>query len=804
MFKIILKSAFRNFKKNKIISLINILGLSLGIAVCIIIYQYVSFELSYDKFNENSELLYRIERDPFAGIAPSFVPLLKEDFPEVDKIARMTANWNMTVKNEEFVYNEDHVCFAEPSVLDVFTFHFIEGSRETALDAGKVILTRSTARKYFGSLNPVGKKLVFDGNENFTVSAVIEDIPENSHLRCDFLCSYLSLRNHSVSVEEDYFLGNNNFSDNVVLAYARMHPNTNTEIFASKLPEFVDRHVAPYRNEAGVETKASSYTRFTVRKVEDIHLHSHKINEIRTNSDIGYIYLFAVLALLITVIACINFFNLSTATINSRLNEMGVKKVFGINRKSIYAQFIFESLLLVFVATLIAAGLNFLALPWLKSFLGYSADVRLIPGVNLLLALLLLMIVLSLVTGIVPGKYLAKQKIIGILRSKSAGHSGGKQYRHVLVVFQFVVAIVLFIAIGTIYRQMDFLNRKELGFSKENIILVPSDDQIRDNWNSIRQQLLNHASISQASLSKSTIGGRLTDAPGLSINIDGEWKNWPEKIPHIRTGFNFFKTYDIPVLAGRDFNPERAIDETQAFILNETAARQMGFENYHDIIGKEVRTGSNNSRTGKVIGVVKDFHYESLHSEIVPMVTYISLYSTYTLSVKADNASDETIAHIQKVLAGYHSDYDFTYTFFEDRLAGQYMNEKKMMLLTAFASLFAIFISGLGLLGLSLHTAKNRNKEIGIRKVNGAKISEVLLMLNRDFIKWVAIAFVIATPIAYYAMNSWLENFAYKTELSWWIFALAGLLALGIALLTVSWQSWRAATRNPVEALRYE
>jgi len=803
MFKIILKSAFRNFKKNKIVSLINILGLSLGIAVCIIIYQYVSFELSYDKFHEDSELLYRIERDPFAGIAPSFVPLI-EEFPEVDKIARMTAGWNMTVKNEQHVYSEDHVCFAEPSVLDVFSFHFIEGNPETALEAGNVILTKTIAQKYFGTQNPVGKKLVFDNTENFTVSAVIEDIPENSHLRCDFLCSYLSLRDNDVPAEDDYFLGNNNFSDNVVLAYARVHPNSDIQKLRSKFPEFVDRHVAPHKNEVGLETKASSYTRFTVRKVEDIHLRSHKINEVRTNSDIGYIYLFAVLALLITVIACINFFNLSTATINSRLNEMGVKKVFGISRKSIYAQFIFESLLLVFFATLIAAGLNFLALPWLKSFLGYSVNVQLIPAANLFLVMLLLVIFLSLVTGFVPGKYLAKQKVIGTLRSKTAGRTGGKQYRHVLVVFQFVVAIVLFITIGTIFRQMDFLNRKELGFTKENIILIPSDDQIRENWNSIRQQLLSHSSVSQAALSKNTIGGRLTDAPGLSINIGGEWKNWPEKIPHIRTDFNFVKTYEISVLAGRDFDPQRATDAEEAFILNETAARQMGFENYHEIIGKQVRTGSNNSRTGRVIGVVKDFHYESLHSKILPMVTYISLNSTYTISVKASNVSGETIAHIQNVLADYHSDYDFTYTFFEDRLAGQYMNEKKMMTLTAFASLFAIFIAGLGLLGLSLHTAKNRTKEIGIRKVNGATISEVLLMLNRDFIKWIAVAFLIATPIAYYAMNKWLENFAYKTEMSWWIFALAGLLALGIALITVSFQSWKAATKNPVESLRYE
>ncbi len=802
MIKIYLKTALRSIWKSKIISLINILGLALGITVCLIIYQYVSFESSYDKFNEHKEQLYRIERDPFCTIAPSFVPLIKNDFPEIEEIARMTAPFNAYVKSNNVTFIEKNICFAEADIFKILTFNFIAGNPENALNIGQAVITKSMAQKYFGNENPLGKKLIANENLHFTVSAIIEDYPDNSHLKCDFLCSYLSLRNNSVDIENDYFLGENNFSDNVVLAYMKINKNSNIHDIESKMPAFIDRYIPSGQDAQGLDVPASANINFTLNKVEDIHLFSHKLNEVRTNSDISYIYLFSILAFLIIAIACINFFNLSTATIDNRFNEIGVKKVFGIKKQGIYFQFLIESFLLIFVSTIIAVIVNHLAIPYLKSFLGISNEIRLIQPLTFYLTLLFLVLVLSVITGIVPGRYLARMKPIKILKLKSSFKTGHVKYRNLLVVFQFVIAIGLFISTGTIYKQMKFINNKELGINKDNIVLIPAQNEIINNWNSIYQQLLANSDISEASISKGTIGGRLLDAPGLSYKLDGAWINWPSKIPHIRTDFNFFKTYGIKVIAGRDFNSEITADNGKAFILNETAVKQIGITNYNDIIGKQIRNGN---VTGEVIGVVNDFHYESLHSEIIPMVTYVSLNAANTLSIKTNQASiNSTIGFIKDVLDKYHTDYQFTYSFFDTRLADQYKNESNMMLLTTYASVFAIFIAGLGLLGLSLFFTERKTHEIGIRKVNGAKISEVMKMLNKDFVKWVAISFVIAGPLAWYAMDKWLENFAYKTGLSWWLFALAGLLALGIALLTVSFQSWKAAVRNPVDALRYE
>ncbi len=798
MNKTYVKTAWRNIKKNKAISIINVLGLAVGITVCLIVYQYIEYELSYDKFNKNSEQLFRIERDPFCTIAPSFVPIMKQDFPEIEHIARMTPPLDAIIKRGTVKFQENNICFAEPEIFNVLTFNFITGDPKTALDKGNVVITKSIAEKYFGNENPIGKDLLADGELTFTVSAVIEDYPDNSHIECDFLCSYLSLRDPENKLENDYYLGSNNFTDNVVLVYAKLQKGTDAKELNSKIPAFIDRHIPADKNDQGLDVPASSHINFTLCKVDDIHLHSHKLNEVKSNSDINYIYLFSALAILIIIIACINFFNLLTATIKNRYNETGIKKIFGINKSGIYLQFIIESFLLISVSALIAIFLNNLFRPSLESFL----DINFIHTPSFYFALIGLIVLLTVATGYVPANYLNKLNLITMLKNNSSSYSGKINFRNILVVFQFVAAICLFITTGVIYNQMKLVTTKNLGFNKENIILIPSTEQIVDNWYNIHQQLLANPNIKEASLSKNTIGSRLLDAPGLEFNKNGNWERWQGKIPHIRTDCNYFKTYGIKIIAGRDFNQDMASDQTSSFILNESAVKQLGITNYNDVIGIELRTGD---RTGKVVGVVNDFNYESLHNAIIPMVCYVDPNVVNTLSVKVTQTNiNKTTNYIESILESYVTDYQFTYSFFDDHLAYQYINEKKMMFLTGFASLLAIAIAGLGLLGLSMFLIKKRIKEIGVRKVNGAKISEVIVLLNKDFVKWVAIAFIIATPIAWYALRLWLENFAYKTTLSWWIFALAGLLALGIALLTVSWQSWKAATRNPVEALRYE
>ena len=797
-----LKSSVRGFAKNKTVTTINIIGLSIGITVCLIIYQYISYELSYDKHSEHSDLIYRIERDPFCTIAPSFVPLLKNDFPEIEEIARMLSPSNAYVKCNENTFLEHYVSAAEPDILNILPLKLINGDAENALLKGNVIISESTAKKFLGNEDPLGNELTLHGTSTFTISGVFKDYPHNSHIKCNIICPYLSLRDYDVDIENDYFLGNNNFSDNVTLAYVKFAQNTNVDEFKSKLPAFVDRYLPARRNANNIDVPASNGTKFTVRKLTDIHLHSKKMNELETNSDISYIYLFLVLAILILAIACINFFNLSTATIDEKFKEFGVKKVLGVKKRIIYSQLFFDSVFLVFIASVLALGLNQLVLPYLKIFLEVDKNITLVSSERILFASIFILVVLALTTCIVPGSILSRKGVIEILNKNILKSQGKANYRNVLVVFQFIVSISLFVCIGTIYSQMNYLNEKDLGFKKDNIILIPASNEIIDNWKSIHQDFVVNSNIKNATLSNRTIGGRLLDAPGLLINLDGEFISWPGRIPHVRVEHNFFKTYEVNLLAGSDFNPNKANDNSKEYILNETAVKHLGIENYQDIIGKRIRA---NGEEGKVTGVVKDFHYESLHSEILPMVTYVSIPSTNILSVKVNQYNlEESLAYIKDVLGSYISNYDFTYSFFNERLAMQYKNENKMKLLIACACAVSILIAGLGLLGLVIFTSQKRIKEIGIRKVNGAKVFEILAMLNKDFLKWIVISFLIACPIAYYSMTKWLENFAYKTELSWWVFILAGILALGIALLTVSWQSWRAATKNPVEALRYE
>ncbi|MDC0584492.1 ABC transporter permease [Bacteroidales bacterium] len=801
MIKTNLKTAFRSYRKNKTVTLINILGLSVGIAVCLIIFQYVAYNLSYDKFNTNHQNLYRIERAPFATIAPSFVPILKKDFPEIKDIARITAGWSVKVKYDDKVYLEEDFSAAEPNIFNIMTFEPIKGSLENALQKGHVVITETIAKKYFDKEDPIGKTLMMDDEYPAVVSAVVKDYPENSHFKCNIIGSYLSLRDESVKLENDYFLGNNNFNDNVTFAYLTLHENVNANHVRTKFPDFIDRHLPSWKNTAGEEVRPSSQNQFDLVKVTDIHLQSHKWNELKINGDMSYIHLFSVLGILIIIIACINFFNLSTEAANDRSNEIGIKKVFGIRKQHLRWQFLSESLILISTSTILATVLMFMVQPFYKSFLEISANTQLANPFLLFASTLLLILLLSVVTGFIPGRIFERKNIAQILKGKiRIGHKQNLS-RNALVIFQFIVAIGLFISIGTVFKQLRYINSKDLGFEKSNIILTSSSN-VSDKWNVVQQRLKEDPNVKEVCLSHDIIGNRLLDAPGLNIHLDGKWKNWPQRISHIRSDYNLFNTYGIDILEGRNFNPEIATDNDRAFILNETAVRKLGINNNADIIGKQIRSGGT---IGKVIGVVNDFNYESLHNSIVPMVFYVAMNSTNTISIKtAQTPNQHTIAHIKEVLSDYNSTLGFSYSMFEDHLANQYKNERKMMILILYASVLAIVIAMLGLVGLSLNIIRKRIKEIGVRKVNGAKITEILALLNKDFVLWILISFIVACPIAQYIMNRWLENFAYQTTITWWIFAMAGLSALTIALATVSWQSWRAANRNPVEALRYE
>ncbi len=803
MFSYNLKIIFRGFKKNSLFSLINIFGLAVGLAVCFLIVLYVSHELSFDQFHKNNERVYRIERDPFCTLAPSFVPLLEKDFPEFEHISRVVypdVKYKCKVGDTDFF--EKSLCWAEGDIFNVLTWSLITGDAQTALqDPGSLVISEKTAKKFYGDEIPLNKQIEVEGNV-YKITGIMKIIPGNSHFNPDILISYKTLKGAGRINNDDYFLGSTNFSDNVCLTYALLSENADPKKIRSKFPGFVDKYLDGYTNDRDEHVPASSYTNLTLRKVSDIHLHSHKSNEVQVNSDISYVRLFSIIAFFVLFIACINFVNLTTAKSGKRSIEMGIKKVLGIKKKTLLSQLITENLLHIFMALILSFTIVLLAYPVFSGFLGFHDTAPLFSGKFFFLTFVAIIVLLGLFTAVIPSVLLSKSNPVEILKNRTIKAGSNFSFRGKLVVFQFIITLVLFISIGIVYSQMRFLNNKNLGFDKENVVMLPMNSVLSEKWDDVKSRFHAHPCIVSATISKRSPTGRLLDAPGFRVFLNGQWISCDRSVPHNRVDWDFFKTYGIDIIAGRDFNKDIQSDNGSSFILNKEALSCFGIDDPDKIIGAKAQ---GRDREGTIIGVVKNFHYESLHHRITPMVSYVSTGEANIISVRiASGNVKESVSHLKGILKDFVPNYDFEISFLDDKVAGQYLHERRMMEIIGYFSLLAVIIACLGLFGLAVHAAGQRTKEIGVRKVNGATITRILLMLNTDFVKWVAIAFVIACPLAWYAMQRWLENFAYKTEICWWIFALAGLIALAIALVTVSWQSWRAARRNPVEALRYE
>jgi len=483
---------------------------------------------------------------------------------------------------------------------------------------------------------------------------------------------------------------------------------------------------------------------------------------------------------------------------------VGLRKVVGANRRLLTTQFLGESLLIAFLAMVIAIIIVAVLLPYFSAFSGHELKLgSLINPVGLLL-LVGVFLVTGLAAGFYPAVYLSAYKPATILRGELTRGARGAIMRKVMVVFQFAISAVLIISVGVVFKQMHFLQNANLGFQRENIVLLPADRPVRQNWQAIKQELLNSPRISAATLSKRAPSGRLLDAPGFSIEIKGEVVESPFNMPHNRVEHDFFKTYGMKILAGRDFSIDHPTDKDKAFILNETAVRRLGFKSPEEALGSPMYTEAPN-RNGRLIGVVADFNYESLHHEIVPMITYIRLQETNTVALRiAPGNIQETMAYVQSVWDRFHPGYPVSYTFLDDRFNALYRNEARMMEMFGYFSLLAIFIACLGLFGLSSFTTEARTKEIGIRKVLGASLSKIVTLLSKEYTKWVLAANIIACPIAYFAMDRWLNNFAYRVSIDWTVFILTALLTFVIALFTVSYQSIKAALSDPAEALRYE
>lgn len=793
-----LKIALRNLSKQKMYSAINVMGLSIGLASCLLITMYILFELSYDRYHVKADRMYRIWREfnnpdgsvnlRLGPIAPKFAPLLRQDFPEFEYVTRFIPDNGILLGRNNRYFTEDNLLWADEHFFDVFTARWVAGDIRTALiEPNSLVLTRSMAQKYFGDENPVGQSLIHEKETNLKITGVVEDPPMNSHFHYDFLGSFSSL--------PPGFLqswGSNNFSTYVILKEGE-----SPEAIDNKFPEFQDRHM-PDRD----GMKPRQHTKLHMQPVTSIHLYSHLNSEIGENSDISYIYVLCAVALFVLLIACINYVNLATARSARRAKEVGMRKILGAERDQLIRQFIGESVLVTFIAMAFAVVLVELALPFFNSFVGRNLELGSFINPWSIPLFLLMTCIIGVLTGSYPALFLTRFRPITIVQNAKA-HSGSKSLlRSSLVVLQFSVSIILMISMGIVHNQMEFIRQKDLGFNKEQLLVLPSSPEMINNLETFKSKLLQNSNIVSVSAAKRIPSDRLLDAGSAQIIRNGKAENVTFRIGSLNVDHDYIPTFGMPLAAGRNFQKTLASDSTKAFIINEKAVQMLGWKSADEAIGQPFKYSD---RDGTIVGVLKDFHFESLHQEIAPIVMRISSASLYKITVRIrPDDMPATISFLQSIWNEYRKDYPFEYSFVDEKFDRLYRSEQKLGELFGFFAGLSIFIACLGLLGLAAFITEQRTKEIGIRKVLGASVGNIVAMVSGEFVKFVLIASVVAWLISYYSMNQWLKIFAYHTEVNPGTFLLASGAALFIALVTVGYQAAKAATANPVEALKYE
>jgi len=801
MIKLFFKTTIRYILKNKLYSFLNIFGLTLGLAAFIYIATYVSYETNFDQFHANANRIYRCVTFAKMGetlecIPRSEYPLaetVKNEIPEVQAASRLFLEENVYTRYKDNKFIEKKIWFADPSLFDVLDFQFIDGDRETALsNPNSILLTQKAVQKYFGEENPIGKSITLSNNQNFQVTGVLENIPYNSHLQFDLLASSLTLPERN---RVDW--GSFNSVYTYVLAKEGVDPKVFEQKFETCLQKYEEQVITKYINPSVKEfEKQGNYFKHKLQPLSDIHLNSSFAEEATTYGNLRFLIILGITGILILIIACSNFINLSTATASKRAKEIGIKKIVGSMQKDIFFQVMSEIFVYCILALILAIVLLAIALPVLNKYSGIVMTFDFFFNKTGLLLIIFMPILVTILAGIYPAIFINRFKLTETVKGKSNANNQKPWLRGSLVAVQFVIFIVLIFSTITINKQINLMRNQNPGFNKENVLVVKNMFFLGSQMASFKNELLNNPSVISASFSSAI------PSMGDFSNNAFRQKGQKEKylIDRMFVDADFLKTLDAKMLNGRFFS-DNLKSETNKAIINEQAAKLLGWSDSNEKILTDLNGGENDFQ---VIGIVKDFHMKSFRENAKPFVIRVSESSNYLAIRMQPGDIPKMLDRVKVQWEKFNSDAPFEYFFLDQSFDAQYKSEDRLSKIIGIFTLVAIAIACLGLFGLVSYTATQKTKEIGIRKVNGAKISEILTLLNKDFIKWVAIAFVIATPIAWYAMNKWLESFAYKTELSWWIFALSGLIALGIALLTVSWQSWKAATRNPVEALRYE
>ena len=804
-----LKIALRNLTKFKFTSFINVFGLTIGMTCCLLILTYVLNELSYDRYNKDADRVYRITRTFYNGngdlaltlstISPPFGYYLPTDFPEIEKMTRLLDNGTTPLRYKDKLLNEKDVYFADENLVDVFSVDVVKGNSHTALrDPFSVMLTEETAKKYFGDEDPMNKVLRANNQFDVKVTGIYKAFPKNAHLHPNILVSFTTLKDSAVYGEQNL---RTNWGNNSFFTYIKLPEHYNIATMKARFPAFIDKHMAGQYG----GNQPSKLTKLDLQKLTDIHLFSHTDYEAEPNGDIKRVYIFSAIALFILLIACINYMNLSTARAALRAREIGIRKVVGARKKELVFQFLSESLLIVWAAILIAFGLLYLVMPWLNSVSAQDLSVGILLRWQVLVPLFLAPFVVGTLSGIYPALFMSSFQPVKTL--KGLFRVGGRSisFRKVLVVTQFTVSIILIIATMIVFQQLRFIQRTSLGYDKEHLVNLPYYSQLDGQYESFRNTLLQNPNIKDAGRSSRIPTGRLLDDMGASAPGTDSLVPVKAEIRFVAADYDFIPTYGIHMIAGRNFSRAFGTD-TSNFIINEAAVQAIGWKSAQDAVGKNFRYGF---ITGHIIGVMNDFHFESLHQEIKPMILIMpasapgqSFYNS--ISVKIAGDIRVALATLKDTWQKYLPDLPYQYTFLDENFSKLYATEQRQgRIFTVFACI-AIFIACLGLFGLSSFAISQRIKEIGIRKVLGANVSTIVTLLSKDFLQLVAVAAVFAFPVAWYFMHKWLEDFAYRISMPWWIFIVAAIVAGLIALFTISFQAIKAAMSNPVKSLRTE
>ncbi len=810
MLKSYFKVAFRNLIRNKTFSILNIVGLAVGLACTILILLWISDELSYDKYLPNSENIYRVNSRFKIGSNDFDSPLssdmmgqtLKKDYPEVRNYTTLYAfNKMKMVKKGNDYLTEYRTVYADSNFFSVFKFPVIEGNLEKALtQPNTVVINETIAKKYFAKTNVVGETI--ETNENggtvYKITSVIKDMPSNTHFHFDFIFPMKNLK---------YPFGN--YMTSNFYTYLQLKPGTDYKAFEPKLKQYILNYSWPFIEQI---IKADTFEDFekagnvivhSLTPLKDIHLYSNRLSELEGNGSINYVYILSTIALFILLIASINFMNLTTANSAKRAREIGIRKVLGTDRRRLVTQFLTESVLLAYISTVGAIVIVDLLLPLFNSISGKNFSFNNIFSATGILILAFLPVLVGLFTGSYPSFFLSSFKPVTVLKGKLVSGRKGFNLRGSLVVFQFSASIILIISTALIYSQLNYIQNKKLGYNKEQVLIINNTAALGDNIKAFKNEVLQVPGVNQSTITN------FLPVPSNRNNFTF----FKEAVFDIKSGFdmqkwtvdyNYISFMGMEILEGRDFSKNFTTDST-AMIINEAAAKVIGLKNpigkeLYSVTGPDLKTRI----SYKVIGVIKDFNYESLKMPVGPLCLILGK-DAGACSFRIDYASVAGIINkTGKIWKNMSPSIPFSYRFMDESFNNMYTEERNVGLTILSSSVFAVLVACLGLFGLSIFMAQQKTKEIGIRKTLGASVSGILYLLSKEFMKWILAANIIAWPLSYFFMEKWLQDYAYRTSINWWIFIVTGGISILIAITTVSFQAIKAATANPVESLKYE